>query len=604
MSASSLIAVVWCIVVFLNLQLTVIQRISAEELAVDPQVIAAQQERIAAIERAKQAAIAVLSPDGQGGGSGIVISADGFALTNYHVVQPCGSYMHCSMADGKLYDAVVVGIDATGDVALIKLLGRDDFPIATMGNSDLVRAGQWCFVIGNPFLLATDFQPTVTYGLISGVHRYQYPSGSLLEYADCLQTDASINPGNSGGPLFNQQGELIGINGRCSFEKRGRVNVGVGYAISINQIKHFLGVLHSGRLVDHATLGATVNTDSGGRIVVSNILEDSDAFRRGLRYRDQIISFGGRRIQSVNDFKNVLGIFPKSWRVPLVYARDGKQTEIFVRLEGLHAGDTLFDLVQGKADRAEQPQEPDKPNPEKQPKPDEPEPEQLPLKPADEPKKEAIEIPDAAKQLIEDRRGFANYYFNRINRDRLWNGWTDSLQGDQLAENWKLTGKLQNGQAIDVVIGDTVSGGRFPSGAELIDLSRSASDQLTPDETGGLLLALTMWRALLNDGIDRFGQVYYWGTLPLISSGQTHDVLIATRDVMEMRIYFDAENGLPLALEMFADVEFDPCELYFADYRQTPGGLFPFEIRVEYAGRTYGTMKLDAVEFVPAKESK
>ena len=86
--------------------------------------------------------------------------------------------------------------------------------------------------MGNPFLLATDFTPTVTFGLVSGVHRYQYPEGKgLLEYTDCIQIDTSINPGNSGGPLFNMNGELIGINGRGSFDKRGRVNSGVGYAI-------------------------------------------------------------------------------------------------------------------------------------------------------------------------------------------------------------------------------------------------------------------------------------------------------------------------------------------------------------------------------------
>ena len=123
------------------------------------------------------------------------------------------------MNDGVLYDAVIVGIDPTGDVALIKLFGRDDFPAAELGDSDQVRAGDWALVIGNPFLLATDFKPTVSYGLISGVHRYQYPAGTLLEYADCLQTDAAINPGNSGGPLFDAAGALIGINGRGSFEK-------------------------------------------------------------------------------------------------------------------------------------------------------------------------------------------------------------------------------------------------------------------------------------------------------------------------------------------------------------------------------------------------
>ena len=143
------------------------------------------------------------------------------------------------------------------------------------------------------------------------MHRYQYPAGTLLEYADCLQTDAAINPGNSGGPLFDAEGELIGINGRGSFEKRGRVNVGVGYAISINQIKRFLGHLKSGRIVDHASLGATVATDDDGRVVVDDILETSDAFRRGLQYGDAIVRFAGREITTANALKNVLGMYPQ-----------------------------------------------------------------------------------------------------------------------------------------------------------------------------------------------------------------------------------------------------------------------------------------------------
>src|SRR5205814_2664695 len=98
-----------------------------------------------------------------------------------------------------------------------------------------------------------------------GVNRYQPPEGKgTLEYTDCIQFDTSINPGNSGGPLFNMNGELIGINGRGSFDKRGRVNSGVGYAISINQIKNFLGHMRAGIDTDHATLGATVKTVGEG----------------------------------------------------------------------------------------------------------------------------------------------------------------------------------------------------------------------------------------------------------------------------------------------------------------------------------------------------
>src|SRR5436190_7646541 len=308
-------------------------------------VLDAEQARIAAIRKASQSAVAVFANEGNGGGSGVVISPDGCALTNFHVAQPAGSYMKCGMADGQLYEAVIVGIDPTGDVALIKLLGREDFPAAVIADSDDVKIGDWCFAIGNPFLLATDFQPTVSFGIVSGTHRYQPPAGTLLEYTDCIQTDAAINPGNSGGPLFNANGDLIGINGRGSFEKRGRVHVGVGYAISINQVKNFLGCLKSGRIVDHATLGATVAMGERGSVRVSNILESSDAYRRGLRYDDEIVSFAGRSIDTPNSFKNVLGIFPEGWRVSVVYRRNGQQYSALVRLTGVHGEEELIQLL-------------------------------------------------------------------------------------------------------------------------------------------------------------------------------------------------------------------------------------------------------------------
>src|SRR5438874_6756670 len=227
---------------------------------VNPAVKSAEAQRVAVIEKARPSVVAIFSPGGQGGGSGVLIDKDGYALTNFHVVQGSGPVMQCGLPDGVLYDAVLVGLDKVGDVALIKLLPKKEgqpFPFAPLGDSDKVNAGDWSLAMGNPFLLATDFTPTVTYGLVSGVHRYQYPAGTLLEYTDCIQIDTSINPGNSGGPLFNLDAELIGINGRGSFEKRGRVNSGVGYAISIKQIKNFLGHLRAGLDNDHALLGDT-----------------------------------------------------------------------------------------------------------------------------------------------------------------------------------------------------------------------------------------------------------------------------------------------------------------------------------------------------------
>src|SRR5215475_13639147 len=294
-----------------------------ETVEPDATVLKAEQARIAAAAKVIPSVLAIFVPGGQGGGSGVVISPDGYALTNFHVAKPCGTFMKCGMADGKLYDAVVVGLDPVGDVALIKLYGRDDFPTAELANSDDVKVGDWCFAMGNPFLLATDFHPSVSYGVVSGTHRYQYPAGTLLEYTDCFQVDASINPGNSGGPLFNLRGELIGINGRGSFDKRTRINCGVGYAISINQIKNFMGHLRAGIDTDHASLGAIVESEEGDgsnpRMLVRNMLDESDVARRGLELGDEMVSFAGRSLNTTNQYKNVLGLYPREWRLPLTY---------------------------------------------------------------------------------------------------------------------------------------------------------------------------------------------------------------------------------------------------------------------------------------------
>jgi len=420
-------------------------------------VLKAEQQRIEAVGRAVKSAVAVFSADGNGGGSGVVISPDGYALTNFHVVAPVGDYMQCGMADGRLYDAVLVGIDPTGDVAMIKLFGRDDFPVAEMADSDDVQVGDWCFAVGNPFLLATNFQPTVTYGIVSGTHRYQFPAGTLLEYTDCIQTDAAINPGNSGGPLFNAHGQLIGVNGRGSFEKRGRVNVGLGYAISINQIKHFLGHLHSGRILDHATLGATVADDDSGHVFVSNILDSSDAYRRGLRYDDEMVSFAGRRITSANDFKNVLGIYPKGWRVPLSFLRDGERREIHVRLAGVHAREELLQLIK-QSPVSGPPKKQPPGDGEKKPAKEKPE-EEKPEGDKQHPAAKVKPVPKELAPFIEHRTGFANYYFNKLNRTRVWNAFHDAAgEFVDLKGPWTLNGQSDDKGTLAIRLGDNTSG--------------------------------------------------------------------------------------------------------------------------------------------------
>ena len=382
-----------------------------------------ESERVDVIRKIKPAVVAVFARGGKGGGSGVLIGDDGYALTNFHVVQPAGPTMQCGLANGVLYDAVLVGLDKVGDVALIKLLPKQDgqkFPAAVLGDSDAVHEGDWSMALGNPFLLATDFTPTVTFGMVSGVHRYQPPSGIFLEYTDCIQVDASINPGNSGGPLFNMKGELIGINGRGSFDKRGRVNSGVGYAISINQIKNFLGHLRAGLDTDHASLGAAVTTQAEtggvGRMLVTSRLDDCDVARRGLEEGDEILSFAGRPITSVNHFTNVLGLYPRGWRLPMEYRRELQRTEILVRLMGVQRK-----LIGGG-----------EPGPGPQPGPGGPKKIGGPLTPQ-----------GLAAKLYEPKPGFANYYFNRLERDLLLASFKKHGDFTSLAGDWVIEGTVR-----------------------------------------------------------------------------------------------------------------------------------------------------------------
>jgi serine protease Do len=560
---------------------------AAETPTPDKAVLDAEAQRIAVIDKAKNAVLAVFDSEGKGGGSGVVISPDGYALTNFHVVQPCEAAMKCGMADGKIYDAVVVGIDPTGDVALIKLFGRDDFPAAELGDSDQTRQGDWVFAMGNPFLLATNLQPTATCGILSGTHRYQPPAGTLLEYTDCLQTDASINPGNSGGPLFDALGRLIGINGRCSFEKRGRVSVGVGYAISINQIKNFLGDLHSGRIVDHATLGARV-TDSEGRVTVAEILEQSDAARRGLRYDDELVSFAGRPISTSNGFKNVLGIVPKGWRVPASFLRNGERYDILVRLPGLHRREELLEKTLGPAPQELPPnpkpkQDGDEKDPGKKPSPGGPLPRGMMPKP---------ELPDIVKQHFDEKRGFANYFFNRQEQERLWKVWNGRTNFAGQTGPWLLSGESSGGGAFQLTLADDGIVLKLPSSTQTWTSGDELNSSLMPAGSGGMFAALYLWRRLAVEGFSRFGDVYYLGTAPLAGRDGLVDVVVGSHKGVDCRFYFDPADGRLLAMEMFPDNESDPCEIAFSGYDAIGGHDMPALIAVRYGDQPFGAFSV------------
>ncbi|MGN6546944.1 MAG: trypsin-like peptidase domain-containing protein, partial [Aureliella sp.] len=595
-------------------------------------VVAAQKTRQAAMARAAQATIAVFGLEGGGGGSGVIITPDGYALTNFHVTSACGDHMRVGLSDGRMVDAVIVGIDATGDVSLIKLLGSHDFPTAPLADSDKVRVGQWCFAAGNPFGLATNLQPSISLGMVSGTGRYQYPAGTLLEYADCIQTDAAINPGNSGGPLFNLAGEVIGINGRCSFEKRGRVNVGVGYAISINQIKNFLGMLRSGRLVDHATLGATVATDESGKVLISNILNGSDAYRRGLRYGDEVVSFAGREIGTTNDFKNVLGTLPKDWRVPITIRRDGKEQTLLVRLMGVHTEQQLIKLVAGESPeksphrgRGEAPGEKEgdekegDAQEENQGKPQGDEPAKKAergdsSREAQEEHKEAGDDEGSSvpgkpnfklvKSMLEPREGFANYYFNRLERHQVWARLEQLGNFEPLDGAWQFSGKVA-GETTPAVLDLDEDKGRLEVGKRKLEIPFGDEMAAVADQNGdeGLLVAMRAWQQLLQLGPEQLGATIYLGTAPIypgldksIADMQICDVLQSNWYDCLVRFYIPVGTNEVRAIEVYGESTRDPVEVILDEYREDDGRRWPGRARLQYGVEPRLLITLDAIK--------
>ncbi len=540
---------------------------SAGPLEIPESIAEAEQARIDAIARAMPSAVMVFVPGGGGGGSGMLISPDGFALTNFHVTSPAGSFMRCGLSDGNIYDAVIVGIDPVGDLAMIRLLGLDgkvrtDFPAATLGSSRKAQAGDWCMVIGNPFLLASNLKPTVSYGILSGVGRYQYPSGTLLEYGDCLQTDAAINPGNSGGPIYDAEGQLLGIVGRCSFEKRGRVNVGVGYAISINQAENFMGVLHSGRIVDHATLGATVATDPDGGVRVTNILDSSDAYRRGLRYSAEILDIDGRVVQTANDVQNVLSTFPAGWRVKIRYRIEGETRQTLVRLASVHGPDELLEKMAG----ALPPPPPrEVPKDKKEEGGEEDEQEDAP-EPDPHAEKEDEKIPAAVTAQLIERKGYANYYFNELRQQQF----IDSLRSqfpnakESAASTWTIEGETDEKPPRPVKIHIAPDKLAMMIGDRPVDADSKAElyDGVTRRSYAGILLALDGWRRMIETGPKKFGETYYWGSLPLAGERPLRDCVVGIDGEIELRWLSHPDTHALEVIEVFADRDEDPAELW------------------------------------------
>jgi serine protease Do len=262
----------------------------------------------------------------KGLGSGVIISQDGFILTNNHVVADA-DVITVRLSDKREFKGKVVGRDPKTDLALIKVTGDAPLPFAALGDSSTARVGDWVVAVGNPFGL----DHTVTAGIISA-------KGRALEgpYDDFIQTDASINPGNSGGPLLNLRGEVIGINAQIVAGGQG-----IGFAIPSNLARQIATQLKTSGIVSRGWLGVAIQDlspemashfDLKGKdgALVADVTRGGPAEKAGLRRGDVIVSFDGKAIHESHDLPLLVAGTPIGKKVELKVLRNGKTDKIDV----------------------------------------------------------------------------------------------------------------------------------------------------------------------------------------------------------------------------------------------------------------------------------
>lgn len=288
----------------------------------------------------------LVSQVSEGAGSGIIISKDGYILTNKHVIPEGTRTITVVLADGKKYtDVKVIGRDPSNDIAFIKVNGVNDFTPAQMGDSDGVTPGQQVVAIGNALGL---FRNSVTSGIISGTGRpiqaADEAGTGVEQLEDLFQTDAAINPGNSGGPLVNLKGEVIGMNTAVSAEGQG-----IGFAIPINSARGLMsGVLANGKLakpylgIRYVGLDADLAgqlklpTEQGALIrgtrTAPAVIAGSPAEKAGLKDGDVVLKVADKQITPESGLATKLARYKPGDNVELTILRDGKEQKVTVTL--------------------------------------------------------------------------------------------------------------------------------------------------------------------------------------------------------------------------------------------------------------------------------
>jgi len=285
-------------------------------------------------------------------GSGVIVDKDNaYIVTNHHVIfdernEKAVDEIVVELLDKRKFKAKVIGLDKGTDLAILQI-EADNIKAVPIGDSDIVRVGEWVLAIGSPF--SANLSHTVTAGIISAMGRNNVMQG-LDTYQNFIQTDAAINPGNSGGALLNMKGELIGINAAIA-SGSGRSNAGIGFAIPSSIVKKVMNDLISKGYVVRSFLGIymqdidedlfeTMDLKSRKGTIISDIVEGSPADKSGLESGDVIIGFEGKEITNGAALKNLVSSTSPGQKISLQILRDGKEREIKVVLEERSGSET------------------------------------------------------------------------------------------------------------------------------------------------------------------------------------------------------------------------------------------------------------------------
>ena len=275
------------------------------------------------------------------GGSGFIISPDGYVVTNNHVIQDAVQ-ITVTLNDGRECPATLVGADPRTDLAVLKI-DEKDLPYLNFGDSEKVKIGNWVIAIGNPFGL----EATLTVGVVSAKGRQDL---GIVPYEDFIQTDAAINPGNSGGPLLNLKGEVIGVN--TAIYTRSGGYMGIGLAIPSRMVQNVIEQIRDNGSVKRAFLGIVLQpldkelADAMGAekqegILISEVLKDSPAFIAGLMQGDVILQFNDKPAKNVNKFRNEVALMTPGTPIELKVLRNNKPMQVTITLGSQSEGEAI-----------------------------------------------------------------------------------------------------------------------------------------------------------------------------------------------------------------------------------------------------------------------